>query len=234
MTDPEQPGRKRRLFKRRPKEPDTLHGQKIVTGEELQEVFDDGGEAEYLPGGYRRRVLHGAVLTILVALLITAVLLALAIARGDLKVPFLQPEAAEPVTCPTAVLSYPANEDISINVYNSTDEGGLAGDVAKKLEKRGYEILEIGNKSVSDSSGTAVIASGEGGQANAFNLQQNIKDTEYVHDDREDASVDVILGRGFTSLVPAGDVDKSAGQLSCPRFSPSPTTTSTTTESPNQ
>ncbi|WP_051298947.1 LytR C-terminal domain-containing protein [Arthrobacter castelli] len=223
-------GRKRGLFKRRPKEPDTLHGQKIVTGEELREVFDDGGEAEYLPG-YRRRLVHGVVLTVLVAALITAVLLALAIARGELKVPFLQTEAAEPVACPTAVFSYPANENVNISVYNSTNQGGLASGTADKLRKRGYTVGQIGNRSLNNNSGTAVIVSGEAGRAGAYNLQQNIKGTEYVADDRQDDSIDVILGRGFSGLVPAEKVDESAGQLSCPRLSPSPTTTGTGTAS---
>lgn len=225
MSNPE---RKRKLFKRRPKDPNTLHGQKIVTGEELREVFDDGGEAEYLPG-YRRRLLHGVVLTLLVALIITAVVMALAIARGDLKVPFFQREAAEPVACPTAVFSYPSNESVNVSVYNSTDQGGLAGSTAEKLRKRGYNVGEVGNKSLNNNSVTAVIVSGEAGRAGAFNLQQNISNTEYVADDREDDSIDLILGRSFTGLVPAGDVDESAGQLSCPRLDPSPTTTGTAT-----
>lgn len=220
MSNPE---RKRKLFKRRPKDLETLHGQKIVTGEELREVFDDGGEAEYLPG-YRRRLLHGVVLTLLVAVLITAVFLALAIARGDLKVPFLQTEGAKPAACPTAVFSYPDNENVNVSVYNSTDRGGLAGDTAEKLRKRGYNVGEIGNKKLSDNSGTAVIVSGEAGRQGAYNLQQNIEDTEYVTDDRKDDSIDVILARGFDGLVPADKVEESAGQLSCPRFSPSPTT----------
>lgn len=230
MNDPERPERKRKLFRRRPKDPDTLHGQKIVTGEELREVFDHGGQAEYLPG-YRRRLLHGVVLALLLALVITAVVAALAIARGDLKVPFFQPEAAEPVACPTAVFSYPANEDVNVSVYNSTDRGGLAGTTADELRKRGYNVVDVGNKSLSNNSATAVIVSGEAGQASAFNLQQNISNTEYVADDREDDSIDLILGRGFAGLVPAGEVDESAGQLSCPRLSPSPTTTGAATGS---
>lgn len=227
MNDPG-PERKRKLFKRRPKDPDTLHGQKIVTGEELREVFDDGGQAEYLPG-YRRRLLHGVVLTLLVALLITAVVLALAITRGDLKVPFFQPDEAEPVACPTAVFSYPANEDVNVSVYNSTDRGGLAGSTADELRKRGYNVVDIGNKSLNNNSGTAVIVSGEAGRAGAYNLQQNINNTEYVADDRDDDSIDVILGRSFAGLVPADKVDESAGQLSCPRLDPSPIPTGTAT-----
>ncbi len=231
MTDPERPQRKKRWWKRRrPTEPDRLHGQKIVTGDDLHEVFDDGGEVEYLPG-YRRRLLHGVVLTILVALIITAVLLALAIARGDLKVPFFERETAQPFACPTDVVNFPANENINVSVYNSTDQGGLAADVAEQLRERGYNVQEIGNRSLSDNSSAAAIVSGPEGHANAYNLQQTIANTDYVEDERTDATVDIVLGRGFAGLVSPEDIDQSCGTLSCPRLiqSPSPTETATTT-----
>lgn len=233
MTDPQRPQRKKRLRKRRrPAEQDTLHGQKIVTGEDLHEVFDDGGEVEYLPG-YRRRLLHGVVLTILVALIITAVLVALAIARGDLKVPFFEPETAEPITCPTAVVNFPANENINVSVYNSTDQGGLAATVADQLRERGYNIKEIGNRSLNNNSSAAVIVSGPEGYANAYNLQQTIANTDYLEDDRTGGTVDVVLGRGFVGLVSPENVDQSSGALSCPRLSPSPSPTETTTGTPS-
>lgn len=223
MTDPERPERRRGLFRRRrPVDPSTLHGQKIVTSDDLREVFDDGGEVEYLPG-YRRKILHGVVLTILVAVIITAVLLALAIARGDLTVPFLQTEQDEPFACPTEVVNFPANEDVAVNVYNSTDQGGLAGSVADQLRERGYEVGEVGNRSLNNNSVTAVVVSGPGGLASALNLQRTIVNTEYLQDERTGETVDVVLGRAFAGLVPAKEVDQSSGQLSCPRLSPQPT-----------
>lgn len=222
MTDPDRP---KRLFrKRRPADPTILHGQKIVTGGDLNEVFDDGGEVEY-PAAYRRRIFHGVVLTMLVALIIAAVLVALAVARGDLTIPFLEPEAEEPIVCPTAVFNYPANEDVSANVYNSTNRGGLAGTVADQLDARGYNVLEIGNRSLNQNSSTAVVVSGPAGQAAAFNLQQNIPNSEYLEDERTDATVDVVLGRAFVDLNAEDAVSSERGRLSCPRLSPSPSPT---------
>lgn len=232
MTDPERSERRKRRFgRRRPADPDTFHGQKIVTSDDLRGVFDDGGEVEYLPG-YRRRILHGVVLTLLVAMIIAAVLLALAIARGDLTVPFLETEQAEPFACPTEVLNFPANEDVSVNVYNSTDRGGLAGSVAGQLRERGYEVGEVGNRTLNNSSVTAVVVSGPDGLASALNLQRTIVDTEYLQDERTGEAVDVVLGRGFAGLVPAKEVDQSSGQLSCPRLNPEPTSATGTATPP--
>ncbi|WP_081744737.1 LytR C-terminal domain-containing protein [Arthrobacter sp. H14] len=223
MTDPERPERRKRLFgRRRPADPSTLHGQKIVTSDDLREVFDDGGEVEYLPG-YRRRILHGVVLTVLVAMIITAVLLALAIARGDLTVPFLETEEDEPFACPTQVVNFPANEDVTVNVYNSTDQGGLAGSIADQLRERGYDVGEVGNRTLNNNSVTAVVVSGTDGLASALNLQRTISETEYLQDERSGGTVDVVLGRGFAGLVAAGEVDQSSGRVSCPRLNSVPT-----------
>jgi len=195
-----------------------LQGRKIITEDDLDEVFEDDGEAEPSERFLRRRIFHGVVLTLLVALLAAAVVLALAVSRGDLQIPGWGPRTQEPITCPSSTYKYPANNSFKTNVYNSTTVGGLARQASDALAKRGYKIGEVGSKRVNYYGLTAVIVSGPKGEANAMNLQRNIAHTEYVSDDRTDTSVDVIVGSQYKTLVAAKKVNKKAGTLSCPRL----------------
>lgn len=198
------------------------HGHRIVTEQDLEETFA-ADESEKSSVYMWRRIRHGIVLLLLLALIIAGVFMAVAIARGDLKVPGFEPEAAPPPpTCPAGVHNYPPNNAITVNVYNGTLEEGLAAEVGLQLQIRGYTLGQTGNKDISRPGLTAVLVSGPAGEANAFNLQRNIPSTDYVADSRSDASVDVILGSGFEGLVEQGLVDQTPGALSCPRLSPSP------------
>ncbi|MCW2130916.1 LytR C-terminal domain-containing protein [Arthrobacter sp. VKM Ac-2550] len=208
--------------KRKPKETLRLQGRNIITEDDLDEVFADVGEVEKPEVYTHRKILHGVVLTLLVALIIAAVLTALAVVRGDFKIPGWSHTPAPEATCPAAVHEYPPTDSITVNVYNGTQEEGLAGQTSGLLAKRGYQIGEVASKRISHSGVTAVVISGPAGEANAFNLQRNIPETEYVADQRADASVDVVLGKEFKQLVPEDRVDLTAGPLSCPRLSPEP------------
>ena len=194
-----------------------LQGRKIITEDDLDEVFEDDG-VEPTERFLRRRILHGVVLTLLVALLGAAVLAALAVSRGDLQIPGWGPRTPEPIACPSSTYKYPANDSFKTNVYNSTTIGGLARQASEALAKRGYKIGEVGSKRVNYYGLPAVIVSGPKGEANAMNLQRNIADTEYVADDRTDTSVDVIVGSQYKNLIAAKKVNKKAGTLSCPRL----------------
>jgi hypothetical protein len=194
-----------------------LQGRRIITEDDLDEVFADD-EVEPTERHLHRRILHGVVLTLLVALLGAAVLAALAVSRGDLQVPGWGPRTQEPITCPSGTYKYPANKSFVTNVYNSTTEGGLARQASEALANRAYKIGEVGSKRINYYGLTAIIVSGPKGEANAMNLQRNIADTEYVADDRTDTSVDVIVGSQYKALVPVKKVNRKAGTLSCPRL----------------
>ncbi|MFD1211518.1 LytR C-terminal domain-containing protein [Arthrobacter sp. GCM10027362] len=207
-----------------------LHGHKIITADDLDEVFADEADEtdEEVAAPQRptwRRILHGAVLTLLLALVIAGVVGAVAIMRGDLQIPGWGPRSQEPITCPSATYKYPANDSFTVNVFNSTTEGGLARKAAEALTKRGYKVGEVGSKQLNYYGLSAVVVSGRNGEANALNLQRNIAGTEYVADGRQDDSVDVILGSRYEDLVPGKKVDKKPGTLSCPRLEQSGTPT---------
>jgi hypothetical protein len=68
--------------------------------------------------------------------------------------------------------------------------------------------------------------SGEGGRANAFTVQRTIPESIYVADEREDRSVDVILGSSYKDLVPPEAVDTTPAGLTCaPEEGAAPTPT---------
>ncbi len=210
---------------RRSKDLAVLHGHRVVSGPDLQLVFTPAEDAEN-PVQFRHRLLHGVILTVLSAIVIAGVVFAVLLWRGDITLPFAQSSAPSVRGCPVATFDYPANKDIHVNVYNSTRREGLAASVAEELKGRGFQVDAIANKSASYT-GAAVIVSGAAGQSAAFNLQRNLAGTDYVQDDRTDASVDVYLTGGFTVLVAAGTVDQTPGLLTCPRLSPSATPTTT-------
>ncbi|MBT1003462.1 LytR C-terminal domain-containing protein [Paenarthrobacter sp. DKR-5] len=225
MTEGPADERARRKAERR--DPDYYHGHHVVNGDYLREVFaEDPGQTRN-PVRFRHRLTHAIVLTFLVVLLVSAGLTALAVSRGDLKLPFLEPSAAPAPaqTCPTATFRYLPNKNVTVNVFNGTFQEGRAASVAAQLKARGYKIGKVGNKPTG-SQRAAVIVSGPAGQAAAYNLQRNIAGTEYVADRRSDASVDVVLAPGYSGLVKAERVDQSQGRLSCPQLSPSPAATS--------
>ncbi len=207
----------------RSKDAAVFHGHYVVSGEDLGELFTNEERLED-PVRFRHRIIHGVTLTVLVALVITGVVLAVMVSRGDLQLPVPASQTSPKPSCPTATFNYPANKDVHVEVYNATRREGMAGSVAAELKKRGFNVDLVANKST-DYAGTAVIVSGPAGQSAAFNLQRNFAGTDYVQDARTDATVDVYLTSDFKDLVPAAQVDQTPGVLSCPRFSPSPVPT---------
>lgn len=205
-------------------DPREWHGHRIVTEDDLGEVFRADSDDAGRPRRSFAKVRHGIVLGLLVALVAGAVWAALALARGDLEIPgwSADPDPAPEAVCPAEQLPYPATAGITVNVYNATRINGLAGDVAAALKERGYLIGEVGNRSLTTNRIAAAVVSGPEGRPLALNLQRNIVGTEYIDDARAGASVDVVVGTGYQGLVPLEQVQTVPGQLSCPRLSPNP------------
>lgn len=224
-----QPSRGSSRSKAAKRDPKEWHGHRIVTEDDLGAVFvadDDGENDRLVRRARRRRIRHGVVLGVLIVVVAAAALFAQAVREGRLALP--QP-GGTPVSaqegCPAGPFSYQAATSVTVNVFNSTATPGLANSAAESLSQRGFSVGTVGNASLNREGMTAVIRSGPAGQQAAYTLQQHIPDTEYVADDRTDATVDVILGSGFSSLAPAAQAEAAGpGPLSCPRMSPPPGT----------
>lgn len=203
---------------RKPKDLSVLHGHHVVTGPELRATFEAAADREN-PVRLRRRVVHGVVLVLLLGLIAAAIIVALAIISGQLKLPTTAGADEEPRSvCPSATFDYTPNAQINLNVYNSTSRPGLARTVADEFLARKFAVGAVAN-SEAGYRGVAAVVSGAAGQSAAFSVQRNLPGSDYFQDGRTDASVDVILASDYKELPPADQVDQTPGKLSCPRES---------------
>lgn len=211
-----------RRERKKAKDGTTWRGHHIVDSRGLAEAFPEPETPELLPSTVSRRITHAVVLVLLLALVVAGVVLVGMVQRGELELKLgAGKPSPTPLSCPAEILKYPANKTVVVNVYNGSSVEGAAGKVADELKKRGYQVKKIDNE-VIDPVAPSVIISGPGGHAGAFNLQRNFPNSEYLEDDRQDATVDVVLTGQFGDLVAAKQVDQKAGVLSCPRLNPPP------------
>ncbi|MBP1137756.1 hypothetical protein JOE31_003988 [Arthrobacter sp. PvP023] len=203
---------------RKPKDITVLHGHRVVSGSELRATFVEPDDTAEDPVRLRRRILHGVVLVLLLGLIISAIIVALAIMNGQIKIPTAERSQSAASACPTTTFDYTPNEKVSLNVYNATNRPGLARSVADEFLARKFAVAAVDNTQ-SGYRGVAAVVSGAAGQSAAFSVQRNLPKSDYFQDGRSDGSVDVILTSEFKELVAPGLVDQTPGQLSCPRES---------------
>lgn len=154
----------------------------------------------------RQAVIFGS----LVAGLAICGLAAAAVYTDALSLPFLereltQPPAeavaeAAPVPCPAeGTLPVPFNT-IEVNVLNGSGRAGLAGSTSTALTGRGFLVLTTDNYPARIESNVQ-INFGESGMAAAYTLAANVHDPVLVLDLRQDATVDLVLGTLFDTLI---------------------------------
>ena len=124
------------------------------------------------------------------------------------------PKTPAPLACPVEPASF--SQASTVHIYNGTALGGLAGTVANDLEARGFTVGTVGNKHLGNQQRVAVVISGPDGHDTALAVQRTIEGTQFQPDDREDDSVDVVLGARYQQLAAEDAVDTSAGPLLCP------------------
>jgi len=97
-----------------------------------------------------------------------------------------------------------APNGITVNVYNATGKAGLAGRTAALLKQRGFTIGTIGNAPAAlqnKVAGSARITGGSAGAKAMTVLRSEVAGATPATDQRKDASVDLVLGNGFTALA---------------------------------
>jgi hypothetical protein len=203
---------------RKPKDISVLHGHHVVTGPELRATLIERDEQRVHSVRVRRRIVHGVVLVVLLALIARAVVVALAIMNGRIQIPTAERSKAPDSVCPTATYDYVPNEKVNLNVFNGTSKPGLARTVADEFLARKFAVATVGNQQTGFR-GVAAVISGAAGQSAAFTVQRNVPGSDYFQDGRTDSSVDIILASDYKGLTPPELVDQTPGQLSCPRES---------------
>lgn len=209
-----------RQERRRAKDGTSWRGHHIVDSRGLTEAFPEPETPEFSTASIRRRILHGVILVLLLAVVVAAVVLAAMIQRGELTLPAGNddPDIA-PASCPASTLAYAPNNTVTVNVYNGGAREGQAGQVAEELRSRGFVVQEVANASAALTA-PAVVVSGTEGHAAALTLQRQFAGSDFIQDERSDASVDVILTSAFTAVLAVPEVSVAPGVLACPHLSP--------------
>ncbi|WP_163504732.1 LytR C-terminal domain-containing protein [Fodinicola acaciae] len=108
----------------------------------------------------------------------------------------------------------PKPADVAVNVLNATDRDGLAGAVGKQLTSRGFQVKNIGTASDGvPVNGVGQVRFGPSGFGAAQVLQSQIIGLDPVMDQRQDSTVDVVLGAGYTRMATATEVAAAAKRL---------------------
>lgn len=115
-----------------------------------------------------------------------------------------------PLPKPTAVI---APSTVPVRVFNASDTGGLAQDIAIELRARQFRVLSAANYTGDATPAPyAMIIYGSIGRQVALTLAQQIKNPQLVEDNRVDPSVDLVLGTKF-ALIPVPPPAPSRVQL---------------------
>lgn len=196
------------------REPD---GRRIFTENDLGRYFG-AVDPRVLARDRRRRHRRHAIVLLFVALLVAGVTVtASQVLRGAWSIPGWEAAPVEePLLCPAGEFDYSTGS--TVTVFNGTNIGGLAGDVANALESREFTIGGVGNKGFTTSNMVAVIISGPEGRETSLAVQRNIEGSVYLPDGREDGTVHVIMGTQYQGLVPEDGVSTEPGPLDCQRL----------------
>lgn len=170
----------------------------------------------------RRRRKHerqAVVFGSLIAALALAGLGATAVYTGAMEMSFLEREFTTPEPDPESVVAAPPclpadtlpvdPATTQIRVLNGTTRAGLAGNTQTELQARGFVVTETGNYRPSGVTGTARIRFGEPGIAAAYTLAAHVPGAMLVLDMRSDATVDLILGTEYSTLVSNDEVTQT-------------------------
>jgi LytR cell envelope-related transcriptional attenuator len=129
----------------------------------------------------------------------------------------------EPLPCETILVTpaevLPRTARVAVNVFNSTQTAGLAGDTAETLKVRGFTINKVANDPGGKVlPGVGEIRFGAKGAAGAQLLTYYFPGAVLVDDGRNGKRVDVSLGSGFVEIPTDAEV---AAALAAPSPSPS-------------
>ena len=168
---------------------------------------------------YRRRIqqrqtiVFGTVSAIMAALL----LLAMLVWSGVIPFPFDREFTAAPD--PNAVVTPCLPEGttdpvdlaaINVNVYNSTTQPGLAGDVGGSLGKLGVVVSNTDNWSGETLDESARIRTGPTGVAAAYTLSQYISGSVIQFNaDQTTDTLDVVVGSGWEKVLSTDEVKQA-------------------------
>jgi hypothetical protein len=115
--------------------------------------------------------------------------------------------------CPVAaVAEKPAQpainpQQITLNVYNSTNRQGLAASTAAALKQRGFTIGKVANDPLGSHLTISAQVRGAAGAAGLMKyVAAEVPGAQLQSDSRTDQTVDLVLGTGFAALASPAQV----------------------------
>jgi hypothetical protein len=154
----------------------------------------------------RRRRRHRITLVAVLVLLLAAGVVGAGYYTGLLGEPQateVRVATAPPCPKPTRVARPLSPAKVRVNVYNTTKIDGLAARVAAGLRQRSFRIGTVANDpEKTRPGGTAVVRYGAQGTAAARLVAQHVPRPTMHKDGRKSATVDLVIGRAFTTLGP--------------------------------
>ncbi|MBC7291974.1 MAG: LytR C-terminal domain-containing protein [Actinotalea sp.] len=155
-----------------------------------------------------RRERQAVVFGGMVAAMAVAGLGAAAVYTGVVEAPFArefttlstpEPTTAPPPCPPEGTLPV-VYAETQVRVLNGTGTAGLAGEVGNELVARGFAVQDTENFP-GGYAGMSLIRFGQAGLGAAYTLAAHVETPVLELDLREDATVDLVLGSGFTTLL---------------------------------
>ncbi|QFG69638.1 LytR C-terminal domain-containing protein [Ornithinimicrobium pratense] len=146
----------------------------------------------------RRRA--GLVIAGLLAALLLALVVALAIVQGWFSLGEGGADDASQTTAAEVPAPSMLPSEVSVNVFNATSRGGLAGRTADSLRERGFDVQGVDNTNAVE--GPGLIRYGSEAQEQAELLAESVGQgvvLELV--EREGTTVDLVLGPDWTDLT---------------------------------
>jgi len=123
-------------------------------------------------------------------------------------------EAQEAQACASASAAPPSLDPttVSLRVFNATDKGGLAQEVAATLQERGFVVEEIANDPTErEVTGVGELRHGPRGNEAAAYVALFLPGAGDFPDTRATATVDFVIGPDFAGLASPEDVDAALG-----------------------
>jgi len=124
--------------------------------------------------------------------------------------PLSAPAQAAPVAAAAGSTAGAGAPKFTLNVYNSTQRHGLAANTAAQLKQRGFVIGQVTNDPLK--ANLTVSAQVRGAKSQSAELRAvaaEVPGAKIQTDGRNDPSVDLVLGTGFTSLASTQQVNSS-------------------------
>jgi hypothetical protein len=141
-------------------------------------------------------------------------------------------QRATRVPCPAQTSAQP--DEVRVRVYNASDRFGLARQVARELQARGYTVVSIGDDPVGTPvRGSATVRFGQPGRLAAKSIgAQVVGPLGWEDDKRSSTSVDLVLGPGYKTMVPRPQASKAIAPVPTPAGCVVPTQRPATTPPP--